>query len=381
MKHTLNQLMVSGHEDGRAAVKAALEAVRESHIAPKQVERSFRQTVSALESIADTPYLGEGVQVAAEALLKELMVSQGVDKTRVSQEGFGDLLKRVKYALTGRDANGAKTTDTKPGVKTTDGHKSWSTEGKKAIGELLTALDRYYLNDNWLNAQKFVEGNVHAGDFSKVLEIDGKVGNDPLSNIDKAVSRVNAFSSKWSQVLRETDHKVQSLDAWVQRETKDALDDDEEALDAVRKVLDEFKKIPSPLKKLPMFEGTSLGNNIPYANGDELAVKPKTPPKGVPELPALSKEQIKRAAGIIKQIYDKGTSLTAEWQGGRWLDHSDGSDFNEWIYDADYGMYEDYYDLYYHQTAEQRWEWNVGELIDEDALASALERWIDRSIV
>lgn len=377
MKNDLELCLVSVNEDGKSAIRSAMESIHETIVKPLRQKEALSVTVEALDALK-TAGLGEEVSVAAEALLKSIFISQGVSEERVSMEGFGDLLLKLRKALTGKDEHGVKSTDRKPGSRIND-HGEYSNEGKQAVKELREHLKKYYLNDHWLNGQKFVEGSVKAGDISKVFEIDGKVETDVLGSIDKAVKRVNDFSIKWETVLKGVDKKVQEIDKRVKQETKGADEDDEDAVDKVKQAIKDFNAINDPLKQLPKFEGTSLGNLVPVVKNGELSVTAKAPPKGIAELPALNKEQVKAVAKVIDSIYSTG--LIRDMGRIAWLDHSDGSDFNEWIYDADNDVYMDYYDLFYHQNAEALWIYGVFDLIDTHALASALERWIDRSIV
>lgn len=377
MKAELELCLVSKDEDGKGAIRAAMEAVHDSIVLPKRQEKAIGAMTEALEAIKDAS-LGINVDTAAESLLKEIYVSQGVDNARIAMEGFGDLLLKLRKAITGKDEHGVKPSDRKPGSRI-NGNERYSTEGKKAVEELKLHLKKYYLNDHWLNGQKFVEGSVKADDISKTFEIDGKVETDVLGSIDKAINRVNAFSVKWEAILKEVDKTVQGIDKRVKQETRGAAEDDEEAVEKVRQAIKDFNSIPDPLKRLPKFEGTSLGNLIPSIKNKELSVTTKVSPKGIAELPALNKEQVKTVANLIQRIYSDG--LIRDMERIAWLDHSDGSDFNEWIYEADNDVYMDYYDLFYHQNADVLWIYGIFDLIDTHALASALERWIDRSIV
>ena len=377
MKRELELCLVSKDDDGKGLIRAAMESVHREIVLSKRQEKAIGSVADAFEAIRDAS-LGNRVEVAAESLLKEIYISQGVERDRVAMEGFGDLLLKLRKAITGKDEHGVKSTDRKPGSRIND-HGEYSNEGKQAVKELREHLKKYYLNDHWLNGQKFVEGPVKAGDISKVFEIDGKVETDVLGSIDKAVKRVNDFSIKWEAVLKGVDKKVQEIDKRVKQETKGADEDDEDAVDKVKQAIKDFNAINDPLKQLPKFEGTSLGNLVPVVKNGELSVTAKTPSKGIAELPALNKEQVKAVAKVIDSIYSTG--LIRDMGRIAWLDHSDGSDFNEWIYDADNDVYMDYYDLFYHQNAEVLWIYGVFDLIDTHALASALERWIDRSIV
>src|SRR5690606_21308047 len=103
-------------------------------------------------------------------------------------------------------------------------------------------------------------------------------------------------------------------------------------------------------------------------------------PKGIDVLPALDKEGVIRAAKIILSCYDYNNYIVPNLFDFTWLDHSDGSKFNEWIYDADNSVYMEYYDYFYHQAPERMWTEPVQYMMDTHKLASALERWIDRSI-
>lgn len=299
-----------------------------------------------------------------------------------SAEGFKDILLKVRKALTGKDEQGVRPSDKKPGAKVGD-HASYSAEGQAAIKELSSALDKYYLNDYWLDNQELVTGEIKADDFSEVFEVDGKVG-DPFKNIEVSVKRVEQYIAKVNPILKQMDDQVQTLDKRIGQDTKNASLDDQASIDKVEEVIRNFKKVAGVITEVPKFPGTVLGNisitskNIRGVPGFAETVVKK--PKGVETLPALDKEDIKKAARLIKKCYDHKDPLVS-WPGTfRWLDHSDGSAFNKWIYEADNSIYDDYYEIFYYQSADARWVEPIEWMLPEHRLASALERWIDRSI-
>lgn len=300
-----------------------------------------------------------------------------------STEGFKELFFKVRKALTNKDEHGVKPGDVKPGEKIKNNER-WTPAGLAAVAELKTALKKYYLNDHWLNAQSFVEGDIKAADFSTVFEVDGKVG-DPFQNIDTSVKRVNQYINQIKPLLKQVDDRVHALDKQLAKETKGAELDDREAIAKVEAVIKEFEALAKVAERAPKFPGTVLGNRTlvtkKFQGVTGFASEVAKPPNGVDKLPALDKEGIKKAAQLILRCYDYDNPLIPDdVLDFRWLDHSDGSDFNEWIYDADNAVYMEYYEIFYHQGADRLWVDPIHGMLPEYELASALERWIDRSI-
>lgn len=300
-----------------------------------------------------------------------------------SAEGFKELFFKVRKALTGKDKYGVKPGDAKPGVKI-DVKERWTPTGLAAVEELKTALKKYYLNDHWLSAQTFVEGDIKADDFSKVFEVDGKVG-DPFKNIELSIQRVIQYAGKVKPLLKQLDDRVQALNDGIARTTKGADLDDRGAVAKVEAVIKEFKDLAKFAERAPKFPGTVLGNRklttTDIRGSVGFTVTVARPPKGVDRLPALDKEGVKKAAQLIMRCYDYNNPLIPDdILDFEWLDHSDGSDFNEWIYDAANDVYMEYYEIFYHQEANRLWVEPITWMLPEYELASALERWIDRSL-
>ena len=63
----------------------------------------------------------------------------------------------------------------------------------------------------------------------------------------------------------------------------------------------------------------------------------------------------------------------------KWIDHSDGSSFNDFLYDIEDDSAEKYY-TYDHHAGDRMFIEGVWDLFDEYSVAKALEKWIDRSI-
>lgn len=379
-KLNLKELM----EDGKSAVRSAMESVDAEVVQPMVEDGLFKETVELVERLAAFHNANSGVLESAGELLKQLVISQGISEASVSTEGFVDLLRNVKNALTGKDSHGVKGTDKKPGqyVGMHD-KRQYGPEGQKAIDELVKALDKYYLNDNWLNAQALETEEINGSDISIHLVIDNKLGNDPLGNIDIAIKRVENWVDKWHPHVAKFEQSVVDIDNRVKKETAGADLDDQVAIDKVWAGIKEFKALKLPFDQMPKMEGTSLGNRVPHLNttkhGSEIDYEIKVKPTPVAKMAPLTKEQIKKAANYIKLIYGKGDGLIKDIQWLSWLDHSDGSNFNDWLDEADNGAFMDYY-MYDHHAGNQMFVEGSWDFIDDYTLAAALERWIDRSI-
>jgi hypothetical protein len=376
-----NHFVISG-TDVKNTVREALEQIDVEIVRPEKEDVLFKEAVDLVERLSAFHGNSFNIKESSGELLKQLVMAQGIPEETISTEGFMDLLTKVKNALTGRDDKGVKPTDKKPGAHIGE-DREYSKEGQTAIKSLVVALDKYYLNDKWLNSQTFVTGQVKADDFSSSLVLDNKLGSDPLNNIDIARKRVNEWCREWEAIVGKLEKQVLDIDARVKKETAGASGDDEQAIAHVKAAIEEFKSLKNPLKEIPKFNGTSLGNLIPVNSNRHLGVTVQTKPTSTPTLPALTKEQIKHAAGIIKAIYNykdddefiKGPTFIG------WLDHSDGSTFSEWLHDVEEnGEDVDEYYMYDHHSASWLFIEGAWDLIDQHAIAKALEKWIDRSI-
>lgn len=368
------------------ALHAALE-----HALPTDARSTFKQLMSSMEDIQEAiqqenrqAALADQALTLTDTIMKECGSNPAMHETMstlltqiatdsgvevVSTEGLGSIFSSLSGFFKTRKPNGE--------LPSEDGNYQ---KRQQAIAKFIVELDKTYLNSSWLSKQKFVEGTIKAGDISANFVIDGKLGDHPLDNVDTAKKRVQAFIRKWEPLVKEIHTKVKAIDARVQSQTKGAALDDEAAIQKVRDAIKEFEALPNPIEKLPKMEGTSLGNKT-YGKDKHncLAVVVTTPPTSSPTLPALNKEQVMHAAGIVKMMLKGDWEVGMEWFS--WLDHSDGSAFNHWIYDADNDAYMDYYHRFYHQGPDEEWVWAVECIFDTYPLAAAMLKWIDRSVV
>lgn len=266
----------------------------------------------------------------------------------------------------------------KPGeLPGADGDRS---KRQQAVAKFIQELDKTYLNSQWLAKQKFVTTPVNASDVSANFDMDGKPSDDVLKSLSTGKSRVVDFMGKWSAVLAELDSKVQAIHKRTVAATRGAAEDDKEAIKKVRAAIAEFNDLPDPMSKLPKMAGTSLGNIvIETGKRGDLVTVAKPEPVGTATLPPFTKEQVLEAAGVVKMML-KG-DWSPEMKYSSWLDYEDGSSFSEWIYEADYDAYENYYDRFYHQSAGNMWTYDLWDILDEYKLATALIKLIDRSVV
>lgn len=294
-------------------------------------------------------------------------------ETTVSVEGIGALVDKVRRLF------GSK----KPGIILGD-KATYDKEGKVAVNKLKDAIKKHYDNPAWLSKQTLVEGEVPASDFSKLLEIDGVVGDKPFLNIATAIKRVEAFNNKWNAVLKVYDDAIQAADSKLRKEVEQLVKEgaeDKVIEAAIKKTMAELDKLPDPLDNVPAFAGTSLKNMVPVVGKDDgtgqrhLTAKPKIEPKGVKTVPALTMEEIKQAAKYILQGLDFELVQTEVQIRG--LDHSDGSIFNRIFEERFPELYSAYYDKYYWQS--MLYSYDPTLIYDLDVVR-ALETWIDRSI-
>lgn len=295
----------------------------------------------------------------------------------ISQEGIGDLFTKLKHYVQGRDEHGVKGEDDKPGVKVNSGDKWWSKEYDEEIKNIRDAIKRFYLNPNWLDKQKFVSGPVDPKGIAEPLNFNGSLGNDPLGNVEKGVNYVITKEKQWIPIVMEYDKKLQAIDKRVKQETigSGVVDEKGEAL--VEKAIKEMHSLPKPKYKP---DGTcGLGNIGLVIKDDSIAGKVLKPYDVPKSLPALTKEQVIKASQLILKVLDFD-NVHGRMKTPSWLDHSDGHKFNSWLNDNYESTYFEYYDMDHHALDDLYID-GLYDLFDQPNTLTALEKWIDRSIV
>lgn len=387
MKSLLNDIFGSQSTEGKLAVNTALEALIDVEVTQPAKDELFSESVELVEKVVAT-HDDDNVREAAGQLLKALVMTQGVDETSistVSQEGLGSFITRIKNAVQGRDKHGVKGSDKKPGQKTDDEKvaKRYSKEGEEAFAELSKNLDKFYLNDNWLKDQEFVEGDVNCSDFGDLFVVGGKAMG-PFEGLEAMKKHVDEVIIKYDPALKEFEKQLMEINDRLYKLAENPSVEDDELVDRAKAAIKQMGNLPSPLEKFPNISGTGMGNSKLVVRDGRLVVTPSSDPKGkgLKELPALDKDGVKKAAKLIKSLlsWKKGEHYFNKMPDYDWLDHSDGSKFNDRLFDADDEVFLDYYDKFDYQDGPDRFTYPVYKLYNEHRLASALERWIDRSI-
>lgn len=368
------------------AVTAALE-----NALPNEPRSAFHCLMSSLEDIkqaaheeakhasivdkalqlSDTVLKGCSSQTSIHASLEQLLmqVANVTGATVVSTEGLSGVISSLSGFFKKRKPNGDLPSEDSDYQKR-----------KQAVAKFISEMDKTYLSSSWLNKQKFVTTPVKAGDISTHFVIDGQLGNTPLKNVDIAKHRVQTFVGKWETVISDLHNKVKAIDTRIKAQTKGAALDDKEAIQKVHTSIKELNALPDPMDKLPRLEGTSLGNKIFSVDKHGfLEIVVKAHPENISTLPAMTKEDVMHAAALVKMMLKDDWAPEMKWYD--WLDHSDGSDFSHWIYDADYDAYEEYYGKFHHQRANEKWTDGTHDMFDVYPLATAIIKWIDRSVV
>lgn len=356
-------------DDARGTFRSLMSSMEDIQEAAQQETRQANLATQAL-TLTDTIMKEHGDDSPMHDTMVNLLtqISAGSGVEVVSTEGLGSVFTSLSGFFKTRKPNGELPS------KDSD-----YTKRQQAVAKFIAEMDKTYLSSSWLAKQRFVDGTVNAGDISANFVIDGKLGDKPLANIDTAKKRVQAFITKWESVLNELSTKVTTIDRRVKAATKGASLDDKAAIQLVADAVKEFNALPDPMTKLPKLEGTSLGNKVfDKDKYGQLDVVVSTPATSSQTLPALSKEEVLECATLVKMM------LKNDWEPELkyfpWLDHSDGSAFNDWIYDADYSVYDEYYDRFYHQSAGQAWTYATNYMFDMYQLAGAMIKWIDRSV-
>lgn len=362
---------------------------------PTDKEAVFKQLCVSLEQVwkldveesARTEIVNELVQLGlkvrrdfpedrdlAEAVSNTLKIaSTGLDVNIPSMEGLGDVLGKLSGMF------GKKKPDAS---NIPEEEKSDWKERRKAIADFLKAMEKTYLNQSWLGKQKFVQGPISAKDFSATFQIDGKPVTNPLDNIELHCARVGKVVKAWEGTLDKLHSQVRTIHERVVKETAGAKENDIAAVYKVKKAVAELNDLPDPTDHFPTMEGTGMFNMIPViskkygAGWVTTEQKMKATPTDTVE--ALDKEGVYKVANVIKEIVS--TNYWPRVKYLKWLDFKDGSDFVDWIYDASYGTYEDYFYRFYWQGANSAWTDGLWNLNRQYQVLSGLIKWIDRSI-
>lgn len=363
-------------------IAQSFQSIQDDHITPAALGPVLENLADVQETISTVFGEGSPEVVSAEGLMRACVIKCGIDQTVVSNEGFSDLLRKVKYAVQGRDEHGVKAADKKPGT-TNSGESPWyKPETKKAKVELINSIKRFYLNPTWIDKQELVTGTIPAKDFSAAFSLDGKAATDPFDSLSKAATKTNSFISAWNGHLKSCDVKMQEIDKKTKQLVKAAGEDSAKIEEIVSKAAAELMKIADSVNKAgPKLQGSLIaGYEIEPDKWGRLQLV-KSNPAATDVLPALDKEGIKKAAELIVKCLDDSNPLFSFLERFAWLDHSDGDEFNDVVDEHASYEYDKYYQAGYYQAVNERFDGirKIGYELNF-IVAFALEKWIDRSI-
>jgi hypothetical protein len=382
-KYLINALADDDQPSGKEVVRACFESMVDAI----EVEKKIAGTAAILNEVTTANPANPEVSAAADELFRQVTLANGV-----STEGLvADLISKFRSV----------TSKKKPGLHV-DKYKEFGKDYKKHKEAAFTAIDKFYLDDKWLSQQVLVTEDISVKDMVSTLSVSGKLSDNPLETIELGFKNVEKFLDEWVPKLKATHGAYEVIDIKLRKDIAalkvdvSKLDNknwetrDKEAEEKVIALLEVAIKaqlaIKSPADKIPAMAGTGFGNRTIVADtwtrsGITVATI-KTEVRGElasnETVSALNKEQIKAAATLMKKLLKDEDIMERLWL--NWGDFKDGSDFNEIIHYYNEDLYLDYYDIWYHQGADQMWVYSVLELADNYQIASCLERLISRSI-
>lgn len=360
-RQLINQFMASDARQVGVGLLASMEELELDHNLHIQQEEAVSLAGNLAVSVKKSFPDNEALQSQVATVLNTMTGGSGV----VSCEGLADLLGQVF---------GNK----KPKYKDDD-DEYLSYKHNAKLNKFLAEMKKTYLNRSWLAKQTFIEGTVKATDISSHFIIDGKLGDNPLGNIEIARKRIERHAKAWMNVIGPIHDQVQSAHKNVMTIWKRNPDDTDTVLDAVRSAIGVFNAQPDPMPKFPKFEGTSLKNLklVGSKDGVESLIEPKLVPED--SMPALKIDQVMEAAQIINAIFtEKNWDPSIGYL--PWLDFKDGTGFPDWLDETDRSLDNAYWERFYHQREPENWTLAMRDMIETYGLAKALIKWIDRSI-
>lgn len=206
--------------------------------------------------------------------------------------------------------------------------------------DIIEILEKSFLNDSWLNKQKFSGGTVNATEISKYLFKDGLYKDQFLQDIKNHLQEVKNFIKNNIQTAKDYDKFIQEKD----EELRSNFTEDESFLKIVEKVNNQIStkekniKLKGSLDESKLLYPISITGNFVKANSSSSS-KTKV-------LPKLNKEQVKDAANLVIKLFNDSDWMPIG------TDHSDGSDFNTKGAFYDSAEYHLYYELTYSQSVD-----------------------------
>ncbi|MNX66663.1 hypothetical protein D3C86_977630 [compost metagenome] len=330
---------------------------------------------ASLESLVENP---NATVADADDFMERLKQELPIDavESDVSMEGLGSIIDTVRK-LFGRK-------------KKTDLSEKEPSKEPEELKELMSFLNKYYLNSSWLNRQQFAEGTVSGEGLAEKLTRDKKF-NDAfiVKDFVKYANELSVFLDKHTELLKTHAHAVLKVDnelvAEVGALNKQSPDYEKQVLDLTRQYIKKFRDLPLPSdwfsKSRFKFMGNHVAGEKKWSNsytsaftvpqGDVASVQTVKPITSTHDVISLAKACI-----VIYEAYSRYDDTFLPYG-----DHSDGRhDWVEVVEYADDKLWKEYMnemDHHGHRDIQSRYiryeEHLTGAVI-------AILKWIDRSV-
>lgn len=335
-------------------------------------DRQAEATANLLELVNTLP-AEEGNKV-----LECVSELQGVSSDALSMEALGTLIPTIRSLF------GWGSKKREPEVNKEPRHYT----------ELMTFLNKYYLNQGWLSKQIFVEGNVSGESLAEALTRNNKFDAARFTaDLTKYASEFKSFATKYMDAVNKHSDQIEAIDekliADIEALDKTQSNYEDQVMSLVRNAVKQMKAVSDPVKlagshfKLMANSQTAIKqwrySGDPGANCDgaiSVAIKPVAP---MAEVPAVSKEMVKPLIDAIISIYQ--TTKMIEERMPYWCDHSDGEHgFMKILEARDELLWSQYGNEMYWQGQARRLVWDLGLEKNSTTAVIAVLKWIDRSI-
>lgn len=314
------------------------------------------------------------------------------EDTRISQEGISEILEKVKSFFSNNKKPKRpkrKGKDNKQVNFYTEQLSTYRKNKEIELKEFEGVLKTFYLNNEFLDKQTFVKGNIAASDITKNFILDSKYVPDFSKAVNDNFNRLSKLA-EYKKHFNDYIKQIEVIDDKVCKATSNLDPDSDEDIAKVDDILEKtvvtIMKIKSPAeyaKTLPKSYLPNLLLNVKtydvfsegigdhsydvFSINNDGTVTPN-------ELPALDKEGVKEIAGLCLKVIEFFKHC-AKWEsGGSYED--DGAALRK-FFDASSFM-DTYYELTYYQVL---WDYDLSNLEDGlDSILLAFEKYISRSI-
>lgn len=250
-----------------------------------------------------------------------------------------------------------------------DAERDLTARLRKRSEEIGREVKVTYANPKWLEKQELVEGKVSGAGVAGLLSIHGKMASDPVTLLREAMKSAASYVDEYGKAVAHYVGEINRLARPVK------------TFEDVQKVVVQLRALKRPVAAVPFHADKFPGGKLEVTDRHLEVGVHFTPAELNVELPAMSKEEIGKAAALILEMVSEAARVGDECVYWDSPDPDIVNNFDDYEGHEDHDAMMDFWTIVYDETFRENVNWPMNTFgLYLLRLANALEKWMDRSV-